>query len=90
MIDDNMAVFKTDIERDVLYYRQHVKLLVAQITERCERFVEDNVTIFKPSLLMDSKQFQSEFQQAGKASMSIYICRCFADAPFPPPACVQC
>jgi len=70
MIDDNMAVFKTDIERDVLYYRQHVKLLVAQITERCERFVEDNVTIFKPSLLMDSKQFQSEFQQAGTASSS--------------------
>jgi hypothetical protein len=43
---------------------------VAQITERCERFVEDNVTIFKPSLLMDSKQFQSEFQQAGTASSS--------------------
>ena len=63
MIDDNMGVFKKDIERDVLYYRQHVKLLVSQITERCEQFVQENVSIFKPTLLLDTKQFQQEFQR---------------------------
>ena len=31
MIEENMNVFKKDIERDVQYYRQHVKLLVTQV-----------------------------------------------------------
>ena len=33
MIDENMNVFKKDIERDVQYYRQHVKLLVTQVRD---------------------------------------------------------
>jgi IS1 family transposase len=63
MIEENMVAFRKDIERDVTFYRQHVTMLLNQMTQRCDAFLESNITIFKPQLLSDPVQFQQEFQR---------------------------
>lgn len=63
MIDENMAAFDEDLERDVRYYRQHIQSVLQRVVDSADGFLEENVSIFKPQLLLDTKKFQEEFKR---------------------------
>lgn len=63
MIEENMKVFQGDIERDISNYRTLIKELLNKMKSRCNVFLDENLSIFKPTLLLNSTAFQHEFNQ---------------------------
>ena len=61
MIEENMQIFCEDMERDIKYYSQHLETMIDKSMDRADEFIDENVSIFKPKLLMDSREFQKEF-----------------------------
>ena len=63
MIEDNMRVYKIELEKEITFLRSSIKTILFQINNRCDKFLDQNLTILKPSLLMDSVLFQEEFNR---------------------------
>ena len=58
-----MTAFKSDLQRDTRYYRQHVQAIIHQLIQRADAFLEAKVTLFNAEMLMDSRKFQDEFNR---------------------------
>lgn len=63
MIDENMVIFMKDMDRDLRYFKQHIETITQQMIGRSDTFLEENISIFNPSLLLDSKSFQNQFNK---------------------------
>jgi len=49
------------MKRDVRYFREHIQKIIRQMLTRADDYLENNVTIMKPNLLLNVQQFQEEF-----------------------------
>lgn len=63
MIEENMAVYLTDLDREINLFLQHMKLLLNQIKERCSKFLDLKLTIMNSFSLLNSEQFEEEFNR---------------------------
>jgi hypothetical protein len=54
-------VFKTDMERDVKFFQQQLSVVFDNYISRSDKFLDENVTIFKPAFLLDEKALQTAF-----------------------------
>lgn len=61
LIDENMSVFKADIARDTRYFKTHIDSLCEQLAKRGKLFLENNISLFQPALLLDNERFTQEF-----------------------------
>jgi small GTP-binding protein len=62
-IEENMALFEEDINREVTHFRQQIQTLLNNLLLRGESFLDENISIFKPDLLYDRKAFELAFQR---------------------------
>ena len=53
--------FAADMERDVKFFQQQLSVVFDNYISRSDKFLEDNVTIFKPAFLLDEKALQKAF-----------------------------
>jgi hypothetical protein len=60
-IEENMEVFMSDMERDVVHFKHRIHTLLEGLIDRADSFFEANVTITKPQLMLDPKAFQEAF-----------------------------
>ena len=50
-----------DMERDVKFFQQQLGGLFDNYISRSDKFLDDNISIFKPSFLLDEKSLQNAF-----------------------------
>jgi ethanolamine utilization protein EutP (predicted NTPase) len=62
-IDENMALFLLDLNRDVQLYKGNVDKIIESIREKTNFFLNQKVSIFNPHLLLDSDAFRKEFEK---------------------------
>lgn len=62
-IDENMSLFEADISMEVSLLRKQLQNIFHNLHLRGETFLEDNISIFKPSLLYDRRAFEAAFQR---------------------------
>lgn len=62
-IDENMALFLRDLNRDVHLYRANVEKIIESIREKTRFFLNEKVSIFNPKLLLDTDAFREEFRK---------------------------
>lgn len=60
-IEENMAVFMSDMDRDVAHFKHRINSLLDGLIQRADEFFDANVTIMKPKLMLDPKSFQEAF-----------------------------
>lgn len=63
LIDENMELFESDIDRDIAYSKQRISTIVSGTIEKAKFFFDNHITIFKPKILFDQDLFQKEFQK---------------------------
>lgn len=62
-----------EIEREGSYYRGKITSIIKDMQSRTDLFLEDNVSIFKPGLLLNPGAFQEEFQKQVLTDNSTHI-----------------
>mmetsp|Transcript_6393 Transcript_6393/g.10471 ORF Transcript_6393/g.10471 Transcript_6393/m.10471 type:complete len:648 (-) Transcript_6393:175-2118(-) len=62
-IDENMEVFMDDMDRDTKFFQQQLGVVFSNYITRSDKFLDDNVTIFKPAFLLDEKALQAAFSK---------------------------
>jgi small GTP-binding protein len=60
LIDENMKMFLTDLDRDTKHYRQRITDIIDRVKMNMDTFLNDNITIMRPQLLMNPSLFQKE------------------------------
>ena len=63
MIEENMEIYKFDIEREIALFRANVKELFSQIMIRCNKFLDENISIMNSKFLLNSESFTEEFNR---------------------------
>lgn len=61
MIEENFGAHKKDMDSELNLLRSNIKNLLMQMNQRCDKFLDENMTMMKPTFLLDMKLFEEEF-----------------------------
>eukprot|EP01041_Mallomonas_annulata_P004479 gene4479-8914_t len=70
LIDDTMNLFTNDLQRDIQNYNITMSKLFDDLDKRCDIFLNERVSLFRPDLIFDIKKFQNEFNKEVLLDMS--------------------
>ena len=63
MIEENMIVYSADVDREINLFLKNIKILLYQITERCDKFIDENIKLNNYNFLLNSDSFIEEFNR---------------------------
>lgn len=63
MIDENMVLHAEDMERDIASYKLRIEKVFQNLQEEADLFFDENISILKPSLLLDQEEFKKKFNR---------------------------
>lgn len=62
-IDENMDAFMDDMKRDVRFFQQELGVIFDNYIKRSDKFLDENISIFKPGLILDSDALSAAFSK---------------------------
>ena len=62
LVEQNMASFRKDMDRDVAFERLQIEKALDGMVRRADTFFGERMTLFQLPMLMDADKFKAEFQ----------------------------
>ena len=73
MIEENMAIYVEELEREINVLLQQIQLLLNQMKARCSKFLDQKLTMMNSYSLLTTDLFGEEFKQAVLMDLGSHI-----------------
>lgn len=61
LIDETLELFVKDLQRDLQHYTRVIDGVILQLNARCEDYLKNRVSVWRPKILLDKAAFEEEF-----------------------------
>lgn len=61
LIDETLGLFVKDLKRDLQHYTRLIDSVILQLDTRCDVYLNERISIWRPRILLDKKAFEEEF-----------------------------